>query len=136
MSTDKKSAQEFLDKPEEVAQPHMSEADLNQCEIIGDPQLAEQVVKALATVFDPEIPVNIYDLGLIYKIDIDADKHVKVDMTLTAPGCPVAHTFPGQVEATVADVPEVASAQVTLVWDPPWTTARMTEAAKLELGLF
>jgi FeS assembly SUF system protein len=97
--------------------------------------LEEQVVDALRGVYDPEIPVNIYDLGLIYTLDIDADGVVNIAMTLTAPGCPVAQTFPGTVECAVKCVPGVSDARVELVWDPPWTKERMTEAAKLQLGL-
>ena len=97
--------------------------------------LEEQVVEALRGVYDPEIPVNIYDLGLIYALDIDGDGVVNIAMTLTAPGCPVAQTFPGTVECAVKCVPGVNDARVELVWDPPWTKERMTEAAKLQLGL-
>ncbi len=93
------------------------------------------VVEALRTVYDPEIPVNIYDLGLIYGIDIDQDYQVHVRMTLTAPGCPVAQTFPETVADRVRQVEGVSDATVELVWDPPWTQARMSEAAKLSLGL-
>lgn len=96
--------------------------------------LEEQVIEALRGVYDPEIPVNIYDLGLIYALDIDAGV-VNIAMTLTAPGCPVAQTFPGTVECAVKCVPGVSDARVELVWDPPWTKDRMTEAAKLQLGL-
>jgi FeS assembly SUF system protein len=97
--------------------------------------LEEQVIDALRGVYDPEIPVNIYDLGLIYTLDIDADGVVNIAMTLTAPGCPVAQTFPGTVECAVKCVPGVSDARVELIWDPPWTKERMTEAAKLQLGL-
>lgn len=97
--------------------------------------LETEIIKALRTVYDPEIPVNIYDLGLIYKIDISADNSVKIDMTLTAPGCPVAQTFPGVVEAAVKSVEGVNNAIVELVWDPPWTQENMSEAAKLQLGM-
>lgn len=99
------------------------------------PALEEEIIKALRTVYDPEIPVNIYDLGLIYKIAIAADGSVKIDMTLTAPGCPVAQTFPGVVENAVRNVEGVTEAAVELVWDPPWTQEKMTEAARLQLGL-
>ena len=95
-----------------------------------------RIVAALREVYDPEIPVNIYDLGLIYKIDCDELGVVEIDMTLTAPGCPVAQTFPGTVEAAVQNVEGVATAEVELVWEPPWTPDRMSEAAKLELGFF
>ena len=94
-----------------------------------------KVVHALRQVFDPEIPVNIYDLGLIYSIDIDDDNTVAIQMTLTAPGCPVAQTFPGTVENAVKAVEGVNDAKVELVWEPPWSRDNMSEAAKLELGM-
>jgi len=96
----------------------------------------EQVVDALKTVFDPEIPVNIYDLGLIYNIAIDENQHVHIQMTLTSPGCPVAQTFPGTVEQAVNQVEGVSECTVELVWEPPWTQERMSEVARLELGIF
>ncbi len=99
-------------------------------------QLETDIIEMLKTIYDPEIPVNIYDLGLIYKIDIDAAGIVKVEMTLTAPGCPVAQTFPGTVEAAVKSVPGVADATVELIWEPAWTKDRMSEVAKLQLGMF
>ena len=129
---DKQKAAEFL--REEASIIPADEAP--RCDIEGDPALAVAIIKALSAIFDPEIPVNIYELGLIYKISIAEDATVKVDMTLTAPGCPVAHTFPGQVEAAVAEVEGVKNAEVTLVWEPTWTMARMSDAAKLELGMF
>jgi FeS assembly SUF system protein len=93
------------------------------------------VIDALQTVFDPEIPVNIYALGLIYDLDIGDDGHVDVRMTLTAPGCPVAGEMPGQVEAAVRKVEGVRSAKVELVWDPPWSPELMSEEARLELNM-
>ncbi len=99
-------------------------------------ELKESVIAGLKTVFDPEIPVNIYDLGLIYDIRIDENKHVFIQMTLTSPGCPVAQTFPGTVEKAVNEVEGITDCSVELVWEPPWTNERMTEAAKLELGMF
>lgn len=102
---------------------------------IDSNDLAADIIKVLRTVYDPEIPVNIYDLGLIYKIAIDDQACVKIEMTLTAPGCPVAQTFPGTVEDAVRSVAGVTEATVELVWDPPWTQDRMSEAAKLTLGL-
>ncbi len=96
--------------------------------------LREKVVEALKTCYDPEIPVNIYELGLIYDIHIDEKNNVDIRMTLTSPACPVAGSLPGQVEAVVAAVDEVNSANVELVWDPIWTPDMMSEAAKLELG--
>jgi len=96
--------------------------------------LTEKVVEALKTVYDPEIPVNIYDLGLIYGITISDEGVVDLDMTLTAPGCPVAEHFPTWVEDAVKTVDGVTDAHVELVWDPPWNPERMSEEAKLELG--
>jgi FeS assembly SUF system protein len=96
--------------------------------------LEARITEALRLVYDPEIPVNIYDLGLIYKIDTDAAGNVAVVMTLTSPACPVAGTLPGEVEQRVKSVQGVASAKVDVVWDPPWGPDRMSEAAKLELG--
>lgn len=97
--------------------------------------LKGEIEAKLRTIFDPEIPVNIYDLGLIYNVAIDAEGQVDIDMTLTAPGCPVAQTFPGTVEGEVGQVEGVGDVHVELVWDPPWTPERMSEAAKLQLGL-
>ncbi len=96
--------------------------------------LKNAIITVLKTVYDPEIPVNIYDLGLIYNVDIDDKYHAHVQMTLTTPGCPVAETFPGIVESTVRNVAGISDATVELVWDPPWSTEMMSEVAKLELG--
>ncbi|HKT95406.1 MAG TPA: SUF system Fe-S cluster assembly protein [Paraburkholderia sp.] len=99
--------------------------------------LRTRVIDALRTVYDPEIPVNIYDLGLVYGLGVDDESgHVAIRMTLTAPGCPVAQTFPSVVEESVLDVAGVSAVEVELVWDPPWTKARMSDAARLELGMF
>src|SRR5690349_8725377 len=103
--------------------------------VIDKTALEANIIAALKTVYDPEIPVNIYDLGLIYKIEIDDIANIKIEMTLTAPGCPVAQTFPGVVENAVRSVEGVTDATVELVWDPPWSQELMTEAAKLQLGL-
>lgn len=97
--------------------------------------LRENVIAALRTIFDPEIPVNIYDLGLIYQLDVDRDGKVSIRMTLTAPACPVAETFPGTVESRLNEVPGVTGVRVELVWDPPWTRDRIPEEVKLRLGL-
>ncbi|MGH8787239.1 MAG: SUF system Fe-S cluster assembly protein [Cupriavidus necator] len=98
--------------------------------------LEGRVIAALRTVYDPEIPVNIYDLGLIYQLSADeASGKVGIRMTLTAPGCPVAQTFPGVVEGAVMEASGVEEVEVELVWDPPWSRERMSEAARLELGL-
>lgn len=93
------------------------------------------IIDALKGIYDPEIPVNIYDLGLIYTISIDPQGLVKIEMTLTSPGCPVAQTFPGTVENVINHVLGVCDTDVELVWDPPWTSENMTEAAKLHLGM-
>lgn len=101
----------------------------------SDSTLKPQVVEAIRTVYDPEIPVNVYDLGLIYDIDIDADNKVHIRMTLTAPACPVAGILPGQVETAVRQVAGINDATVELVWDPPWSQERMSEEAQLALGI-
>jgi len=93
------------------------------------------LVAALRSVHDPEIPVNIYDLGLIYRLETDQQGRVEVEMTLTAPGCPVAGTLPGEVGRAIEAVPGVTDAVVRLVWDPPWDRERMSEEARLQLGL-
>jgi len=96
--------------------------------------LEDKIIAALRSVFDPEIPVNIYDLGLIYDIDIPPDRAVRLRMTLTAPGCPVAGSLVTEVENRVQNIPEVKNATVDLVWDPPWTWEMMSESARLDLG--
>ncbi|GGD60474.1 SUF system Fe-S cluster assembly protein [Croceicoccus mobilis] len=97
--------------------------------------LYESVITALKEIYDPEIPVNIYDLGLIYGVDIDDSGHANVTMTLTTPHCPVAESMPGEVELRVGAVPGVGDAEVNLVWDPPWDPGKMSDEAKLELGM-
>lgn len=97
--------------------------------------LRERVIAALKEIYDPELPVNIYDLGLIYAVDVDDSAVVEVKMTLTTPGCPVAQTFPGAVENTVREVEGVTAAQVDLVWDPPWCADNLSMEVKLQLGL-
>lgn len=93
------------------------------------------VIAALKEIYDPEIPVNIYDLGLIYGVEVSAESAVAVTMTLTTPHCPVAESMPGEVEMRVAAVPGVRDCEVNLVWDPPWDMAKMSDEAKLELGM-
>jgi FeS assembly SUF system protein len=99
-------------------------------------ELKEDVIEMLQTIYDPEIPVNIYELGLIYEIEISESCVVDIKMTLTAPGCPVAQSFPGDIEAKVGTVPGVAECHVELVWEPMWTKDMMSEAAQLQLGMF
>lgn len=98
-------------------------------------RLGDAIVDALREIFDPEIPVNIYELGLIYKIDVHDDNAVTLDMTLTSPNCPVAESLPGEVQNRIEDVPGVGNCEVRIVWDPPWHPSMMTEEAQLELGL-
>lgn len=119
----------------EEAMP-VSQFNHRSTELGGHEDLHERIVEALKEVYDPEIPVNIYDLGLVYLINIDSDARVYIEMTLTAPGCPVAQTFPGTVASAVNRVEGVEDTTVELVWDPPWTQERMTEAARLDLGFF
>ena len=108
-------------------------------EITPDPvqmvELRPQIIDALRTVFDPEIPVNVYDLGLVYDVLVDADRKVGIRMTLTAPACPAAQTLPGEVRDAAKRVEGVTSSKVEIVFDPPWAMDRMSEAARLQLGL-
>ena len=99
-------------------------------------KLTEDLIEALKTVYDPEIPVDIYELGLIYKVDVNDDRDVLIEMTLTAPGCPVAGEMPGWVEAAVMKVEGVKSARANLVFDPPWDSSKMSDEAKLALNMF
>lgn len=131
---DQKSAeQKLVDQMAEGNDPDVADSATGGSEP-SDETVVERVIAALKTVYDPEIPVNIYDLGLIYRVESN-QRMVEVDMTLTAPGCPVAQTFPGMVEGTVKLVPGVTDAIVELVWDPPWRQEMISEEARLELGL-
>ncbi len=112
----------------------MSEA-VETTETNGAGAVEAQVVDVLKTCYDPEIPVDIYELGLVYRVEVDDAGKVEVDMTLTSPACPVAGTLPPEVEAKINRLDAVSSVQVDLVWDPPWNPDRMTDAAKLRLGL-
>jgi len=98
-------------------------------------ELQQAVVDALKEIYDPEIPVNIYDLGLIYGVEVDDESDVTITMTLTTPHCPVAETMPGEVELRASSVPGIRDAEVDLVWDPPWSPEKMTDEARLELGM-
>ncbi|MGE3871867.1 MAG: SUF system Fe-S cluster assembly protein [Parvibaculaceae bacterium] len=99
-------------------------------------RLTDDITAALKTVYDPEIPVDIYELGLVYKVDIEDDRQVKIDMTLTAPGCPVAGDMPGWVENAVSAVPGVSGVKVNLVFDPPWDHTRMSDEARVALNMW
>jgi FeS assembly SUF system protein len=116
----------FLSQPPRAEEPAPSEPG-------GD--LYEQVIEALKEIYDPEIPVNIYDLGLIYDVEITPEHHARIKMTLTTPHCPVAESMPGEVELRVGAVPGIGDAEVELVWDPPWDPQKMSDEAKLELGM-
>ena len=98
-------------------------------------EIKNKVVEEIKKIYDPEIPVNIYDLGLIYRIDIDESNHVELEMTLTSPNCPVAESLPKQVKETIMKVAGVSDVDLKLVWEPPWTKDKMSEAAKLELNI-
>lgn len=104
-------------------------------EEIQEKALEAQVVETIKTIFDPEIPVNIYEMGLIYKVDTQADGKVDIEMTLTSPACPVAGSLPGDVEKRVAEIEGVSEVKVELVWDPTWTPDMMSEAARLQLNI-
>ena len=109
----------------------------NPSQAAGDVSALETLVRdALRTVHDPEIPINIYELGLVYDLQVEPSGQVSVKMTLTAPSCPEAQFIPGRVEQAIREVPGVSDAKVELVWEPPWTPARMSEAARLQLGIF
>jgi FeS assembly SUF system protein len=117
----------MTDKPPVAASP---------VDRIRDDLRKAQIIEVLRTIYDPEIPVNIYDLGLVYDIDLAADGVVNVRMTLTSPACPVAGSLPPEVEERVKSLHGVTDARVEIVWDPPWTPDRMSDAARLQLGFF
>jgi FeS assembly SUF system protein len=129
--------QEFRDDPpKKLNETSLIDRAVDPSKTAKQKEIEEKVIEALKLVYDPEIPVNIYELGLIYSIDVDPDTSaVSVKMTLTAPGCPVAGSLPREVQQRIESVPGVPQAVVELVWDPPWTKDRMSEAAQLELGL-
>lgn len=110
-------------------------ASINPIDRIKALDLEARVVEVMRTVYDPEIPVNIYDLGLIYGLDVAADGKIKVRMTLTSPMCPVAGSLPGDVQRTIEAVDGVTGVTVDLVWDPPWSVEQLSEAARLQLGI-
>jgi FeS assembly SUF system protein len=125
-----------VEAPEKTAPEAVATSAETAAEPAEPSEMENGIVEALKTVYDPEIPVNIYELGLIYDVDIQDEGVVKVKMTLTSPGCPVAGSLPGEVQAKVAGVPGVTAADVELVWDPSWNPSMMSEAARLELGMF
>ena len=133
--SDVESAGEKLERKRDYLEGFLAEkpAATTSGEPGGD--LYEGVVAALREIFDPEIPVNIYDLGLIYGVDVSGEGSVHVTMTLTTPHCPVAESMPGEVELRVNAVPGVRDAEVSIVWDPPWDMTKMSDEARLELGM-
>ena len=102
---------------------------------LNSQDLGEKIVKELKSIFDPEIPVDIYELGLIYDINIDNENNVKINMTLTSPNCPVAESLPNEVKNSVKEIKDVKNVDLNLVWEPPWDKSMMSESAKLELNL-
>lgn len=132
---DAESAADKLDRKRDYLEGFLAESPSGVAP--GEPggSLYEAVIAALKDIFDPEIPVNIYDLGLIYGVEVTADGDAAVTMTLTTPHCPVAESMPGEVELRVGAVPGIRDAQVNLVWDPPWDPAKMSDEARLELGM-
>jgi FeS assembly SUF system protein len=127
-----------IDMTDELANPPAGTQEVAGGEAAGDAMgnLEAAIVEVLKTVFDPEIPVNIYEMGLIYDLNVAADGQVQIKMTLTSPGCPVAGTLPGEVKDRVESVAGVAAADVEVVWDPVWNPSMMSEAARLDLGMF
>jgi len=123
-----------------VPEPTLSLPESTRTPFVPDAQKTDElkpaIVAAIATVYDPEIPVNIWELGLIYDVAVDASKTALITMTLTAPGCPAAQSLPSEVERKVREVPGIAEAKVDVVWEPGWTKDRMSDAAKLQLGLW
>ena len=128
-----------VEPPPAIPPPPVPSADTTHDPIEPDPlktlELKPKLIEALSTVYDPEIPVNIYELGLIYDIDVNGDGLVGIRMTLTSPGCPAAQSLPAEVKAKARAVPGVSDAWVDVVWEPTWEMSKMTEAAKLQLGL-
>ena len=118
----------------EEQQPNVAAFDAQAIPPEEQERLTTDIVSALKTVYDPEIPADIYEIGLIYKVDIDDNRHVNIDMTLTAPGCPVAGEMPIWVENAVASVPGVSGVTANMVFDPPWSPDRMSDEAKVAIG--
>jgi len=132
---DAESPAEKLERKKDYLEGFLSQKPPAEDSAAPGGALYEAVIDALREIYDPEIPVNIYDLGLIYGVEVSPDADVAVMMTLTTPHCPVAESMPGEVELRVSSVPGVRDAEVTLVWDPPWDPAKMSDEARLELGM-
>jgi len=130
----RKEASPLAQAPKNLANQTLIERAVDSSKSSEQKAIEEKVIEAIKTIYDPEIPVNIYELGLIYAIDVLPENDVRVTMTLTAPACPVAGELVTQVEKRIDLIPEVRKARVELVWDPPWNKEMMSEVAKLELG--
>lgn len=128
------SAQDKLERKKDYLAGFLAQPSADVAEA-GSGDLQADVIAALKDIYDPEIPVNIYDLGLIYAVEVSSNAEAIVTMTLTTPHCPVAESMPGEIELRVGSVPGVGHAEVNLVWDPPWDPSKMTDEAKLELGM-
>ncbi|MCI0420512.1 MAG: SUF system Fe-S cluster assembly protein [Acidobacteria bacterium] len=126
---------ESLPNPQELPKPASSAAAPAPSQAADQEALREKIVETLRSIYDPEIPVNIYEIGLIYTVDIDPSNAVNIRMTLTSPACPAAGTLPGEVEDKTSRVQGVTDVKVELVWDPTWSPAMMSETAKLQLGM-
>jgi FeS assembly SUF system protein len=135
VETADESAGEKLERKKDYLEGFLAQKPAGASPAAPGGDLYEAVIAALKDIFDPEIPVNIYDLGLIYGVEIDDGGGAHVTMTLTTPHCPVAESMPGEVELRVASVPGIRDAEVNLVWDPPWGPDKMTDEARLELGM-
>jgi FeS assembly SUF system protein len=135
VETADESAGEKLERKKDYLEGFLAQKPAAASPAAPGGDLYEAVIAALKDIFDPEIPVNIYDLGLIYGVEIDDGGGAHVTMTLTTPHCPVAESMPGEVELRVASVPGIRDAEVNLVWDPPWGPDKMTDEARLELGM-
>ena len=131
----KSETQEMNHNEVEVKQIETSEETPQQTKL-SKQELEEKIIQMLKTCYDPEIPVDIFELGLIYEIKIDDDSNVNIKMTLTSPACPVAGSLPGEVEVKIKSIPEVKSINIELVWNPPWDRDMMSDIAKIELGMY
>ena len=129
------TAGQKLDRKRDYLTGFLAEAPAAASPVEPGGAMYDAIIDRLKGIFDPEIPVNIYDLGLIYGVEVDANGYAVVSMTLTTPHCPVAESMPAEVEIQVGSVPGVSHAEVNLVWDPPWDPAKMSDEAKLELGM-
>jgi FeS assembly SUF system protein len=132
--SDVESPTEKLERKKDYLEGFLAQKPAESVAASGDDALVDAIIDSLKEIYDPEIPVNIYDLGLIYNVEVSGG-HALVSMTLTTPHCPVAESMPAEVELRVGAVPGVGDAEVNLVWDPPWDPSKMSDEARLELGM-